>query len=212
MRASEKLSRFVKDALMAGNETDKIRTAIDDAGWTPSERENALDSWSNTKFNPPIPRPTTLLSARDAFFYGLLFIALLITCWYTSTLSFDLIDLWFPDEPDAASYYSKNSIRWSAAMLIVFSPLFFFMNHRASKASLADPAVKRSGIRRWFGYITLFLASITLLGDLVFVIYAGLGGDLTSQVLAKAGVVGAIAGSVFLYFQSSLKEPINVTE
>jgi len=212
MRASEKLSRFVKDALVAGNRPNEIRGAIATAGWTPSEVETAMESWSDIKFDPPIPRPTTLLSARDAFFYGLMFTALLITSWYTCALSFDLIDRWFPEVIGSQNYYSNNSIRWSASMLIVFTPLFFFMNHKASKASIADPAVKRSGIRRWFGYITLFLAAVALLGDLVFVIYAGLGGDLTTQVLAKAGGVGAIAGSILLYFQSAMKETPHVTE
>lgn len=212
MRASEKLSKFVKDALIAGNQPNEIRGAITSAGWTPSETDNAMESWSDIKFDPPIPRPTTLLSARDAFFYGLMFTALLITSWYTCALSFDLIDRWFPEVIGSKNYHFNNSIRWSASMLIVFTPLFFFMNNKASKASIADPAVRRSGIRRWFGYITLFLAAIALLGDLVFVIYSGLGGDLTVQVIAKASVVGAIAGSILLYFQSALKETPNDTK
>lgn len=210
MRPSEKLSSFVKDALVAGRGPEDIRRAITEAGWTQAEAEGALATWANTGFTPPVPSPTRLVSARDAFFYGLMFAALLLTTWHLNTLAFELIEAWLPDVDQPGRYFSRNAVRWSVSILVVFAPLFFWMNHRATAATRSDPVLRRSGIRRWFGYVTLFLASITLLCDLVYVIHATLSGDLTAQVAAQASVVAATASAVFFYFRGQTRETDHV--
>src|SRR5690606_18321072 len=60
----------------------------------------------------------------------------------------------------------------------------------------------RSAIRKWFAFVTLYLAALGMAGDLVATVYALLNGDLTLQFTAKAALVLLTAGLVFLYYRS----------
>lgn len=202
MRPSDQLAQFVAEALGAGRSRQEITDALKGAGWAPNEISEALNAWAEVDFNPPVPRPRPYVSAREAFFYGLMFAALAMTAWHLVALGFDLIDRWVPDvEPNNWHAYRLQQMRWSIAALIVFAPVFMVLNAKVVRATREDPSKRRSGVRKWFGYITLFLASISLLGDLLWVIYSLLNGDLTLRVVLKALVVAVVAGVVFLYFK-----------
>jgi len=71
---------------------------------------------------------------------------------------------------------------------------------------VADPALYRSFIRKWLIYIALLVASAVLLGDLVYVIYSFLEGNFTLQFLAKAAVVAAVSGGIFLFYLSDTRK------
>lgn len=206
MRPADQLAQFVAEALKEGRSRAEISAALREAGWTGTEVAGALDAWAETGFTPPVPRPRPYVSAREAFLYALMFLALAMTAWNITTLGFELIELWLPDVSDKYSLYSAESVRWSISVLVVFFPLFLVMNTRAQRAAHADPGKRRSAVRKWFGYITLFLAAITLLGDLIAVIYALLSGDLTARFIAKAALVALTAGLIFLYFRGEMEE------
>ncbi|WP_289040168.1 DUF5671 domain-containing protein [uncultured Aliiroseovarius sp.] len=207
MRPSDQLAAFTRDALSAGQSRDDIRAALAQSGWAPNEIDEALDAWADIDFPTPVPRPCPYVSAREAFFYGLMFAALAMTAWHLVALLHNQIDHWVADPlNDDAGRYAINSTRWSIAALVVFAPTFLVMNHRAVRATNSDPGKRRSGVRKWFGYVTLFLASISLLGDLMAVIYALLSGDLTVRFMLKALVVAGVAGTVFAYFRQDTEE------
>ncbi|WP_212524920.1 DUF5671 domain-containing protein [Actibacterium sp. MT2.3-13A] len=206
MRPADQLAHFVAEALKAGRTRAEISAALHEAGWTGTEVAGALDAWAESAFSPPVPRPRPYVSAREAFLYALMFLALAMTAWNITTLGFELIELWLPDVTDRFSRYNAQSVRWSISVLVVFFPLFLVMNARAQRAAHADPGQRRSAVRKWFGYITLFLAAIALLGDLIAVIYALLSGDLTARFLAKAALVALTAGLIFLYFRGEMGE------
>ena len=206
MRPADQLAQFVADALKEGRTRAEISAALREAGWTGTEVSGALDAWAESAFTPPVPRPRPYVSAREAFLYALMFLALAMTAWNITTLGFELIELWLPDLTDKYTRYNVQSVRWSISVLVVFFPLFLVMNTRAQRAAHADPGQRRSAVRKWFGYITLFLAAITLLGDLIAVIYALLSGELTARFLAKAGLVALTAGLIFLYFRGEMAE------
>lgn len=207
MRPSDQLAQFVQASLSAGHSRDAIRDALTRAGWTGAEVSAALDAWADDSFIPPIPRPRPFVSAREAFLYGLMFIALAMTAWHLVALSFYLIDRWLPEVNDML--YATGSVqgmRLSIASLIVFLPLFVFLNSRLQQAASKDPGRRRSLVRKWFGYVTLFLASMALLGDLIAVLYALLNGDLTARFAAKTLVVAAVAGMIFVYFRGEMDD------
>ncbi|MDX1781954.1 MAG: DUF5671 domain-containing protein [Thalassovita sp.] len=206
MRPADQLAQFVSEALKQGRPRDDIATALRDAGWAPNEVAEAMNAWSKTDFLPPVPRPRPYVSAREAFLYALMFLALAMTAWNITALGFELIELWLPDVTDQYTRYSASAVRWSISVLVVFFPLFLVMNTRAQRAAHADPGKRRSAVRKWFGYITLFLAAIALLGDLIAVIYALLNGDLTARFFAKAVLVALTAGLIFLYFRGEMQE------
>ena len=207
MRPADQLAEFTREALAAGKSRDDIHRALTDAGWAPNEVKQALNAWAEIDFSTPVPRPRPYVSAREAFFYGILFVSLAMTAWHLTSLSFNLIDRWLP-EPGDSPYagYKLSMMRWSIASLIVFAPLFLLLNARTVRATRADPGKQRSGVRKWFGYVTLFLAVISLLGDLMAVIYTFLEGDLTLRFILKALVVAIVAGAIFLYFRNETGE------
>lgn len=207
MRPGEQLSDFVAAALTAGRPRGEIAHALHQAGWTAAEVTEALDAWADSDLGTPVPRPRPYLSAREAFFYALMFLALAMTAWHITTLGFALIDRWLPDVTERSGGYRIPAIRWSVSFLVVFFPLFLIMSTRAARKARQDQGMRRSAVRKWFGYITLFLAALTLLGDLIAAIYALLNGDLTLRFVAKAGLVAITAGLIFLYFRGEMAEP-----
>lgn len=207
MRPSDQLAEFTRNALAAGKSRDDIRSALERSGWAPNEIAEALNAWADIDFPTPVPRPRPYVSAREAFFYGLMFAALAMTAWHLVALLHNLIDHWVADPlTENGGRYALSSTRWSIAALIVFTPTFLVLNRRTVQATKADPGKRRSGVRKWLGYVTLFLASITLLGDLMAVIYALLSGDLTLRFILKALIVAGVAGTIFAYFRQEAED------
>ncbi|WP_460275105.1 DUF5671 domain-containing protein [Celeribacter sp. ULVN23_4] len=204
MKPTDQLAHFVRDALIAGRSREDIASALSEAGWARTEVEDALATWADSSFSPPIPRPRPYVSAKEAFFYALMFVALGMTAWHIVDLGFDLIQRWFSDSERA--YWGSRSIRWSISALIVFFPLFMIMQRAEARSLARDPSRKRSAVRKWFGYIALFFASIALLGDILGAIYALLNGDLTTQFIAELALVAAVSGTVFGYFHAAMKD------
>lgn len=206
MKPADRLASFVAEALAAGHARSDISAELKAAGWADSEVAEALETWADTRFRPPVPRPRAYVSAREAFVYALTFLALAVSAWHITALGFQLIDLWIPDIADSGGAYAARSVRWSISVLVVAFPLFLALTTQVNRAARRDPSTRRSAVRKWFGYVTLFLAAVALLGDLVAVIYALLNGDLTSRFAAKAVLVAVTAGLVLLHFRGQLKE------
>lgn len=206
MRPADRLADFVRAALEQGRSRDEIRGALAEAGWSDSEIDRALDAWSEARFTPPVPRPQPYVSAAEAFLYGLMFIALAVSAWQLTTLLFELVDRFVPDPGDVGRAYSAPTMRWAISFLVVFFPVFLILNARAVRAAERDPGRRRSAVRKWFAYVTLFLAAMGLIGDLVAVIYAFLSGELTLRFGLKALSVAAVAGAVLVYFRAEMAE------
>lgn len=203
MKPADQLAEFVGNALTMGRSRADTAAALEQAGWSPGEITRAMAAWADSSFTPPVPRPRDTVSARDAFGYLVLFTALAFSIWHINSLGFDLIDRLYQDEATDiyVRTYSLQSLRWSIALLVVSVPLFLWLNRRLALAMQADPARRRSALRKWFGYITLFLATLGLAGDAVATIYALLSGDLTLQFILKAALVLLTVGLVFLYYR-----------
>lgn len=202
MAVNKQLSRFVRDALATGKTRAEISQALTDSGWSRSEVADALDAWAETLFTPPVPRPRATVSARDFFIYALTFGVMIFGAIYLVQLFHALIDLWL--DPDG--YRSSSRIRWSMAVLIVTTPVYLWLTVRERRKLALDPALHRSAIRRWLMYVTLLLSAAVMLGDGIAVIYAFLSGDFTLQFCLKAGVVGAVAGLIFLFYLSDIRK------
>ncbi|MHA6262823.1 DUF5671 domain-containing protein [Arenibacterium sp. CAU 1754] len=203
MSAKQDLGQFVRDALIAGKDRASIRDALASSGWTKSEVDQAMDGWADTDFTPPVPRPQAVVSARDFFVYALTFGALIFAASYLVVLFHQLIDIMFEDSP---GHWQRNNMRWAMSVLIVSAPLYLWLTLRERAKLAVDPALYRSSIRKWMIYLALLAAAATLLGDLVYVIYTFLKGDVTAQFLLKALAVAVVAGGIFLYYLSDIRK------
>jgi uncharacterized BrkB/YihY/UPF0761 family membrane protein len=200
------LETFVKEALQGGETKTSIAKAMEDAGWPAAQINDALDAFADAAFPVPVPKPRPSLSARDTFLYLVMFSTLYFGAWNLGSLLFSFIDRAFPDpvNPSYAGFFDVQ--RWSTAAVIIAFPVFFFLAHYIGKQIRLNPFKRLSPARRWLTYLTLFVASSALLGDMTTLIYNLLGGDLTARFLLKVLVVAAIAGSAFSYYLLDLRK------
>lgn len=203
---TEDLEHFVRDGLQRGLPRAEIQSAMLTAGWTPEQAKNALSAFADVAFPVPVPRPRPYLSAREAFLYLVLFAALYLSAFHLGSLSFELIERAFPDPTARELPTLRDSLRFSASALIVGFPLFVFMSWFISRGLERNPVKRLSAVRRWLTYLTLFLAVTILAGDLIALVYNLLGGEFTTRFLLKVATVAVIAGGVFGYYLSDLRQ------
>jgi hypothetical protein len=200
------LEWFAREALLRGLGKQEIRKAMLDAGWTEDQISAALGAYADVAFAVPVPKPRPQLSARDAFFYLVLFTTLYVSSYNLGSLLFDIINKALPD-PTVRTFQGTgwDSMRWSASSLIVAFPTFLILSYYIGKDLSRNPVKRLSPIRRWLTYLTLFVASCVLIGDVISLVYNALGGELTRRLVLKVLTVGAIAGTVFGYYLSDLR-------
>lgn len=208
MALNPELVGFVKEGLARGVARDEISDVLIKAGWPPDQVGRAMAMYAETPFAIPVPRPVATGSMRDAFMHVLMFFALTISCWNFGSLLFEFIDRAFPD-PAMRNYYAYQgtleAIRWDLSSLIVAFPLFLVVSWRVSLAIRRDPTKRASKTRRSITYIMLFVGSVTILGDVVTLIYNFLGGEMTTRFALKVLTVALIAGGVLLYYFVDLR-------
>ena len=206
MKPADQLSEFVRHAMAQGGNRDQIAQALTDAGWSAPEIDEALHSWQAMPGLPPVPRPRPYASATEALLYGLLFLSLSVVAWNISDLGMAVLDQLIPDPAERIHYPGGGELRWPIAALIVFTPLFLFLNGKVAALARGDGGRRRSLVRKWFASMTLLIAALVLLGDGISIVYALLSGELTARFAAKAGLVASIAALVFAYYRDELND------
>lgn len=208
--ASQTLDIFIRDALNRGEKRERIAAALAAAGWTQREIDNALDDYADNDLGLAVPKPRPYVSAREAFLYLVLFILLGVVAWNLGSLLFALIDTAIADELDQEYGYffasRETQIRQAIAGLVVGGPLFAWLALHIRKQRRNNPAMQRSRVRKWLTYIALIIASFTLIGDAIGLVYSFLAGELSTRLLLKLLVVAILAGGVFVYFIRDAEE------
>lgn len=145
-------------------------------------------------------------NAKD-FFLNLGAIVALYTLVYSLVnLLFTVIDKAFP--PIASGYYynTSASISWPVATLVIFFPIFILLMWFLEREYAVEPERQTYGIHKWLTYITLFIAGLTIAGDLITVLYYFIDGqNLTTGFLMKVLVLLIISSSVFTYYISDVR-------
>ena len=123
-------------------------------------------------------------------------------------LLFEIINALFPD-PLSFSYDNFSSgMRWSIASLIIVFPIYIFLSRFINKDLAANFLKKNLGIRKWLTYLTLFVAGVTIITDLILLINTFLGGEITARFAFKVLSVLVVAGTVFAYYLYDLKRDV----
>jgi hypothetical protein len=205
--AQDKLEDFVREALHSGRSRTEITKVLETAGWTSDQISIALRAFADVDFPVPVPRPRPQLSSRDFFVYALLFTTLYLTAYYLGRLFFEVINLKYPDASEKAFGFRDphESLRWAIAWLCVAAPIFLGMSYRVGQSTQQQPGRRLSPVRRLLTYLTLFIASVSFIGDVATLIFCFLNGDLTTRVSLKIVVVALIAGNTFWYYLADLR-------
>lgn len=122
-------------------------------------------------------------------------------------LIFQYINVVFPDTLGA--YYPSvlDTIRQSEAVLLIVFPVYLFLSWLIGRDMVAAPGLRDFKLRKWLIYFTLFISAITIIVDLVTLIYNFLGGDLKVPFILKVAAVLATAAAVFGYYLWDLRAP-----
>lgn len=147
-------------------------------------------------------------TAKDAFLH-LLSAAMI----YLSTIGF--IVLWYqiinflvPDKlnPMGVGSWTYESLIWGASVLAVAFPVHALVSWIIGKDLRINPQKREAGVRKWLWYITLFVSAVTIVIDLIVLIYNYLRGDLTTQFFLKCIVILVTVAAVFGYYLWDLRK------
>jgi hypothetical protein len=205
--ADTKLVVFVESALRAGQSRDAVRQALEQAGWSKDQVGDALAHFADVAFAVPVPRPRAQVSARDAFWYLLMFGTLYTSAYYLGDLLFGFINRAFPDDLsfNERTEFIDRGIRWATAALVVSFPVFLFTAWKTGKEVAADPTRRNSALRKWLTYMTLLIAATAIVTDCITLVFNLLGGEVTLRFVLKVLVVAVIASAGFGYYSWSIR-------
>jgi hypothetical protein len=205
--ATQDLDLFVREALAKGETREAIDNALTAAGWPQEQIRSALNVYADVGFPVPVPKPRPYLSAREAFLYLTLFTTLYLSAYHLGSLLFRLIEQAWPDPADNEFMLMQldSSMRWSTASVIIAFPVFLFLARYLGKELARSPAKRLSAVRRWLTYLTLFLAAVVLIVDMITLVNNVLGGELSLRFLLKVVVAALIAGTIFGYYLCDLR-------
>ena len=146
---------------------------------------------------------------RDVFLYLLAIITLAVSAISFGILVFQYINIYMPDVV-ADLYFSRtgylDTVRTSLAALIIIFPVFLWVSRFLKKDIIKSPEKRDLKIRKWLLYLTLFVASLVIIGDLVTLLRSFLGGELSQRFVSKVAVILFIAGSVLIHYFSELRD------
>ena len=145
---------------------------------------------------------------KDFFVFIGAMMALYASAVSLINLLFEIINALFPD-PLSFSYDNFSSgMRWSIASLIIVFPIYIFLSWFINKDLTLNPLKKNLGVRKWLTYLTLFIAGVTIITDLILLINTFLGGEITVRFAFKVLSVLIVAGTVFAYYLYDLKRDV----
>jgi len=153
----------------------------------------------------PANRTRVLSGPRDVFLYILLGIMLYGSVGSLTALLFQYINILFPD-PGEYGRGALDIIRRSTSTLTIVFPVYLYLAVLLSRDRVRNAEKAELRVRRWLLSLTLFLASLAIIGDLVTVLYNFLSGDLSARFTLKALSVLGVAGAVFGYYLWDIRE------
>lgn len=219
---AQEVTRYIQAARKRDLSDRTIRENLLAEGWDLSVVETALTA------DLPVPKPPNgsrsprpaVSSANnanissptmwDAFEHILMFISmyvLAITIGLTLSL---FVEKWFPGAPDM--YESGNNswklsmLRGYIASLIVSYPLFAFFFLRITRRTMDNPFVRTLKARKFLIYLTLVVAFIIVISNIISIIFNFLNGNVTLNFFLNFLIIVSISSLIFFYYLQQVKE------
>lgn len=147
---------------------------------------------------------------RDVFLHLLAIVLLYIGIFSFIALLWKYVDVILPDKLKVYYGYIQASVvmKNSMAALLVVWPVFIFVNWLIKKNEQKEEAKRELKVKKWLLNLTLFIAALTMIIDLIMLINNFLDGSLTTNFFLKVLVVLVAAGLVFGYYLWDLKQVI----
>lgn len=141
---------------------------------------------------------------KDVFQWLTALAALYITVFSFINLLFEYINYAYPDALNSFVDPYSSSMRAEIASLIVLFPVFLGVMRMIRLDIVRMPEKRNLWVRKWALYLTVFLAAVIVIGDLITLINFFLGGEITTRFVLKVLVVLLVAGGAFLHFLADI--------
>ncbi len=143
---------------------------------------------------------------RDVFLHLLAIVTLYWSAVSFVTLLWQNINYYLPDPLNRTFYQGITEIvRVAVSSLIIVFPVFILVSWYLNKIYKKESEVRESKIRKWLIYLTLFIAALVIMGDLIVVINIFLGGEITTRFILKALSVLLVAVAIFGYYLDDVR-------
>ncbi|HEV7121640.1 MAG TPA: DUF5671 domain-containing protein [Candidatus Paceibacterota bacterium] len=149
---------------------------------------------------PAPASPASRTSPKDFFLWAGVIIALYGSVVSLIALLFQYINYAFPDALAGFSDPYGGPVRIAMAAVIVLTPTLIVLLYLIRRSIEKEPGKANIWVRRWAVGLTLFIAAVTILIDLITLINTFLGGEITERFVLKVVVVLLIAAGVFMHF------------
>ena len=142
---------------------------------------------------------------RDLFLHLLAIVTLYWSAISFTTLLWQYINYYCPDNLNG--YVSvAGLVRFAVSSLIIVFPIFIVVSWYLNKLYKRESEVRESKIRKWLIYLTLFIASLVIIGDLVSIINNLLSGGTTVHFILKALSILFVAAIIFGYYLDDVRK------
>lgn len=144
-------------------------------------------------------------SARDFFLWAGAMLAFYLGVTAFITLLFEYINSAFPDPLAGWGDPYSGAVRFAMAALIVLVPTTLVLMRIIRGIMAKEPGKANIWVRRWALVLTIFVATVSILIDLITLINTFLGGEITMRFGLKVAVVLLVAAAIFFHFIADLK-------
>lgn len=203
------LSQYVAGRIRTGISKAELKEELLAVGWSEEEADAAYRD-GVIALGAPVPhegiRPTLSLrsSAADIVVNFFSFILLGIVVFALGTLYFRIIDKAFPDPLDVMGWYGEaaatSAIHYAIAALLIGYPLYYAAMRIWFRTFREDEGRTESKLSKWLTYLVLLIASVTIVGDLITVLFTFLQGEISARFFLKAFTIFALAGGIFGFY------------
>lgn len=153
----------------------------------------------------PQPNVTGGYVTPKHVFLQLLMIAMLYASVVAAiTLYFQYANQIFFDSAFTYRESIYSGIRWGSSVLLVAFPVLVYTSWLIQKEINRQALVRQMKTRRWLLYFTQFVTAITIIVDIMILIYEFYGGEITARFVSKIIVVLVIAAIVLGYYRWEL--------
>jgi len=136
---------------------------------------------------------------KDVFLHLLNILTFYLSIVSFITLYLQYISSLFPDQLNLYYTSMTSGVLRSSSILIIAFPVFLLTSWLLAREIKEIPAKRELGLRKWLTYFTLFVSAVTIIIDLITLVYNFLGGELTSRFFLKVLVILIVAAAVFGY-------------
>ena len=203
----DELAAFLEHARAEGLDFATIRELLQARGW---KEKDIAEAYAAQALSVPVPEPRGVSTARETFTYFTAFGGFYTWMIALIFLVFTFINLHWVDVAQGGSRYAAewaySSIRQSIAAILVAFPIFLWLWRSLLREIQQHPEKAGSKVRTTLTYISLFVAVLTLVIDVITLVYFMLEGELTTRFVLKVVALFLIAGSACVYLGLTLRE------